>query len=479
MTTRSSKQFISTKNIAVAILTVFSAFIFSTSAFAQKSLVLAEAVDIDQCRNGTAAVPVVCTGSAWVNGSANSTQAHWAENQFIPYRAKITGLTPGPTVNRLTFGFDILKSTKHGIDYLGTFNSTETTANPCSGVSGCTLASPSSTYAIPTDTVTVTSQTNPNTTLPVNQIPGHITMWGGTFVNCPNVLPTPPDPPVFYEPYTPGSDERQITICFTASVSNPVIAWGGHIAWIGDWGVGNSANSIGGNPYHMRLIGLNGSGGNQDLALQAAAVIPSGAVFVKKVVNTLDGTGNAVFAFPFTATANFGTTSFSLIDDNAGPGVDTQQSQAITSFGAGNTITVNEGPGPTGWTLADVNCVESGVQDSTKSPSLGPASIIVQVGEVVTCTFTNTQLIPSASNVSVSGQVLNQFGQPLPNVRVALTDIQGATRTVLTSSFGHYRFDEVESGQVYVISASSKRYTFQSQVLSVGDDISGFDIIAN
>lgn len=460
-------RFSSSTIIASTFLVFILTIVLSISASAQKSQLLAEAADIDQCRNGTAAVPVVCSGSAWVNGSANSTQAHWAENQFIPYRILITGLTPGPTVHSLTIGYDAKQGpTQHGIDYLGTFNATETSTDPCSGVTGCVLSSPTSTIAIPADNVTVTNQINPNTGLPIVQLPGQFTMWGANLLS------------VAYKPYG-GGDERQITVTFTASVSNPVIAWSGHIAWIGDWGAGKSASSIGGNPYHMRLKDLNNSGGNQDLPLQAAAVIPSGAVFVKKVVNTLDGSGDAVFAFPFTATANFGTTSFSLIDDNSGPGIDIKASQAIQSFGAGNTITVNEGPGPTGWTLADVNCVESGVQDSTKSPSLGPASIIVQVGEVVTCTFTNTQLIPSASNVTVSGQVLDQLGQPLSNVRVALTDIHGATRTVLTSSFGYYSFNEVESGQVYVISAASKRHTFQSQILSVGDDISGFDIIAN
>ncbi len=457
-------QKLATFSVSGAIVLAFIALVFSTTALAQKSFAPLAAADIDQCRNGTFAVPDVCTGSAWVNGNANSIQAHWAESQFIAYRIKISGLTPGPTVNSLTIGYDILQSGKRGIDYLGTFNATEATADPCSG-QGCFTGSPTSTIAIPADTVTVTSQINPNTNLPIVQVPGQFTMWGANLLS------------VAYKPYG-GGNERKITVTFAATSTDAVIAWGGHIAWIGDWGAGNSASSISGSPYHMRIDNLNNSGGNQDRALQAAAVIPSGAVFVKKLVNTLDSTGSSVTAFPFTATANFGPTLFSLIDDNSGPGVDTQQSQAIINFGAGNTITVNEGP-LTGWTLADVDCVESGVQDSTKSPSLGPASIIVQLGEVVTCTFTNTQLVPSASNVAVAGQVFDQFGRPLSRVTVSLTDIHGATRSVMTGSLGYYQFNEVESGQVYVISASGGRHTFQSQVISVGDDIFGFDIIAN
>ena len=142
----------------------------SLTVTAQKSLAPEAAADIDQCRNGTAASPAVCTGSAWVNGSANATQAHYAESQFIPYRMKITGLTPGATVHTLTIGYDVKKGVKHAIDYLGTFDNTETTANPCSGIASCTLGSPTSTFPIPADTVTVTSQTNPNTNLPIDQV---------------------------------------------------------------------------------------------------------------------------------------------------------------------------------------------------------------------------------------------------------------------------------------------------------------------
>ena len=419
--------------------------------------------DIDQCLNGPANAPLQCTGSAWANGSANENQAHWAESQFVAYRIRLTGLTPGPTVNTLTIGYDAKKGATHAIDYLGTFNATEGTANPCSGVSGCSLASPTSSILIPPDTVTVTSQINPNTNLPVVQLPGQFTLWGGTLLTA------------VYEPYA-GGDERKITVTFTASVANPVIAWGGHIAWIGDWGAGNSANSIGGAPYHMRLDNLNGSGGNQDRGLQAAAVIPSGAVFIKKVANTLDGSGSWPVPFPFTSTSNFGTTAFSLIDDNAGPGLDTIQSQPITSFGPTNSITVTETASAV-WTLANVNCVENVANDSTQN-GLGPSAVaIVQAAEVVTCTFTNTQLGPSAAAVSIGGRVLTPDGAGISKAAVTLTYPDGTSRTAFSSSFGYYRFDEVESGETYVISVGSKRYQFNVRIITASDDLFDLDLI--
>lgn len=429
------------------------------------------AVDLDQCRNGTAASPVACTGSAWVNGNAGSSNSHWAENQFLAYRMKFSGLTPGATVHTLTIGYDIIKGGPHAIDYLGTFNATDALANPCSGVAGCVLGSPTSTIAITPDNVTVTNNTNPNTGFPIVQTPGQFTMWGGNLLSF---------------AYTAvnvggGDTERTVTVTFTASVANPVLAWGGHVGWIGDWGVGNSAGGISGSPYHMRLIDFDGSGGNQDRSLSADAVIASGAVFIKKVAVPLDGSGNAVFAFPFTASTNFGPTSFSLIDDNGGPGIDTQQSQTITVFGPANTITVTEGSGPVGWSLSDRDCVESGVQDSTKSLTLpfGPTvSIIVQLGEVVTCTFTNTQLVPSAALVTVGGRVMTATGMPISRVNVKLTDQNGNSRSALTNNFGYYGFDDVEVGQTYVISIESKRYQFAPRVIALSDELADLDFIA-
>lgn len=447
--------------VSVILILVFVAGIFTVTVTAQKE-VLAASADLDQCRNGTSGSPVACTGSAWVNGNANATQAHWAENQFIAYRVKFNDLSIGS--HTFTIGYDISASSKHAIDYLGTFNTTESTADPCSGIAGCTLGSPTSTFVIPVDTVTVTNNINPNTGFPIVQKPGQFTMWGGTITG------------VSYETYG-GGDERRITVTFNATVANPVLAWGGHIAWIGDWGVGNSANSIPGSPFHMRNDNLDGSGGNQDRALQAAAVIPSGAVFIKKIALPLDGSGNAVFAFPFTATANFGPTSFSLIDDNGGPGIDTQQSQAITSFGPANTITVTEGLGPAGWSLSNVNCVESGIANSTQN-SIGPASIIVELGEVVTCTFTNTQLVPSAATVSVSGRVFTSYGMSVGRARVIMTDQNGNLRTALTNNFGYYRFDEVEIGQTYVFNVVSKQYQFNPRVVTLDDELADLDFIA-
>jgi hypothetical protein len=326
-----------------------------------------------------------------------------------------------------------------------------------------------STFPVPIDTVTVTNQTNPNTHLPVVQTPGHFSMWGGTITD------------VQYVTYA-GGDERQISVTFTAAQADPVLSWGGHIAWIGDWGSGNSATGISGSPYHMRLISLDGSGGNQDRALDSSAVVASGVVnIVKEVTTAPPDTSNAAFTtFSFTASTNFGPTSFGLIDDNAGPGIDTQQSMAITSFGSANTITVTE-LATNGWTLANLNCVEDVTQDSTKNSALPTATIIVQSGETVTCTYSNTQLGATAAHASISGRVTDgQYGIPGASV-TATNPLSGAAFSVRTNSFGYYCIGDMPTGITYIVQARAKGYTFDQapRVVSLLDDMGDLNFTAN
>jgi hypothetical protein len=259
---------------------------------------------------------------------------------------------------------------------------------------------------VPTDSTTVTSQINPNNGLPIVQKSGRFEMWGGTITG------------VSYVTYG-GGEERQIQVTFTASVPNPVLAWGGHIAWIGDWGQGNSASAISGSPYHMRLINIDGNPGNQDRSLKNDAVIASGAVVIKKTVTTVDGSNAAFTSFGFTATANFGTTSFSLIDNNV-PGPDTQISQAITIFGAPNTITVSENS-IDNWTLAGITCTPSG-GTTTNFPN---RSVDIQPdrGTVITCTFNNTQFTVTAAPADISGRVLSDGGYGIRGAVLTLTDL--------------------------------------------------------
>ena len=272
--------------------------------------------DLDQCANGAAPSPSTdgCTTAAsWVNGNLNQNNSSYVEGDSVPYRIVGDDIPIGPT-HTVTIEWDTMKGGKHAIDFITSYNRTVGTANPCVGVSpACGAAT---TFAIP-----------PDSAAGGFQIPGVLTMWGGTMSSAVYSSPGGADAP------------RRLTITFTASQLNPVLAWGGHIATRIDWGFGNSAAAISGSPFHTRLIDLDGSGGNQDRSLSAAAVIFPATITILK-----DAVPDAAIAFPFTATGPQMTpTSFTLTDNGVDPALRTRIFTQLITFGSTRTVTEGHG----------------------------------------------------------------------------------------------------------------------------------------
>lgn len=100
----------------------------------------------------------------------------------------------------------------------------------------------------------------------------------------------------------------------------------------------------------------------------------------------------------------------------------------------------------------------------------------------ITGGFWNFSVIPpTAAQVSVSGRVMTATGQGIRGVIMTLTAMDGSTQNAISSSFGHYRFDHILAGETYILSVSSKRFTFSlpSIVVSVLDEITDLDFIAD
>ena len=85
----------------------------------------------------------------------------------------------------------------------------------------------------------------------------------------------------------------------------------------------------------------------------------------------------------------------------------------------------------------------------------------------------------TASEASISGRVTTADGKPVRRANLILNDGSGVTRTAMTNPFGYYRFKDVPTGAVCVIEAYSKQYTFAPRVLSVTEDMSDLDFVAN
>ena len=84
---------------------------------------------------------------------------------------------------------------------------------------------------------------------------------------------------------------------------------------------------------------------------------------------------------------------------------------------------------------------------------------------------------PTAATVSISGRVVSTSGRGVSNALVALTDRSGAVRTTKTTSFGYYRFDNVEAGGTYIFNVSHKRYQSSTRVSSVVENLDEFNFV--
>jgi hypothetical protein len=79
-------------------------------------------------------------------------------------------------------------------------------------------------------------------------------------------------------------------------------------------------------------------------------------------------------------------------------------------------------------------------------------------------------LAPTAASVTISGKVTNGF-RGISRAVVVMTDENGIIREARTNSFGYFRFADVASGQSYVFNIQSKQYRFESQLITVNENV--------
>jgi hypothetical protein len=388
----------------------------------------AQAANLDQCRNGTAASPQNCDehgGGGWFNGNVGAQNSHYAEGGSLPYRMFMSGLTAGQQYT-LQIGYDIKHSSKHAIDYLTTVNrpgdaSPSAVVDPCDGLTGLgNCAVPSNIAAdfsnLPAGMTAIAVPTPTNCVTPASL--GYNGGVAGT-MPCASFLALPLQERVFLikggtfigggsapnyskeGSLTAAQDDNRIHIRFTASQATAVITWGGHVAWRAQWGfIGTTpvtAGGISGSPYHMRLEGLCAGlsnnctdGGNQDRSLSADAVISPASITIIKNCDP----ASSPESFTFNVTAQPGTeltTPFNLpcVDAAATTTVFENQKMVdnILTFG---TYTIVEAA-KTGWALDTLVCT-GGDGDDTENVGTRTASFNLEQGENMVCTFTNRRL---------------------------------------------------------------------------------------
>jgi hypothetical protein len=273
------------------------------AAFLISSLSFSQTCDFEQGQNGGVGLPRK-SPIDFARGNSNATKSHYSEGNSVPYRIEIDDLLPN-TRYRVLISFDVKKSGKYALDYITGFQNLQSNigdnpefVNPLRGtslesVSGLVI----STIAIPAPvfsnssvfntkasqrftTLKTPAAFNPETTSPVSTLSaqvrdkGNIALWNGTlnsiaYVGTVNM--SPQDVTASFEVvFTKANNTRKV-----------VLAWGGHIASLQDWGQGSSASAIPGSPYHMFIQTVRRASdnslvcnGNMDCQLAADAVTP-------------------------------------------------------------------------------------------------------------------------------------------------------------------------------------------------------------
>ena len=88
----------------------------------------------------------------------------------------------------------------------------------------------------------------------------------------------------------------------------------------------------------------------------------------------------------------------------------------------------------------------------------------------------------TAASASVSGRIMTADGLGIRNARVVITgNSLVEPRVAITGSFGWFSIDGLRTGETYVVTVNSQRYTFNtpSRVISLIDNVVDADFIAN
>ncbi|MFN2502497.1 MAG: S8 family serine peptidase [Pyrinomonadaceae bacterium] len=85
---------------------------------------------------------------------------------------------------------------------------------------------------------------------------------------------------------------------------------------------------------------------------------------------------------------------------------------------------------------------------------------------------------PNGPVIQISGRVTTPTGAALRNASVSIVQSNVAIKTVLTSQFGFYQFDNVPANNSYILTVRSKRYRFASRQIQPGTNLTDIDFTA-
>jgi hypothetical protein len=90
-----------------------------------------------------------------------------------------------------------------------------------------------------------------------------------------------------------------------------------------------------------------------------------------------------------------------------------------------------------------------------------------------------TIFTPDISGVDVSGRVLQSGGRAVRSAIVRLYEGPNVVQTVTTDAHGRYRFQSIEPGHSYTITASQRRFTFAPVTITPSGNLTDVNITAS
>ncbi len=93
-----------------------------------------------------------------------------------------------------------------------------------------------------------------------------------------------------------------------------------------------------------------------------------------------------------------------------------------------------------------------------------------------------TNLSPTSAGVGLAGRITTSTGYGLSQIKVTIAGVTlGDPRTAITNPFGYYDFADLPAGHSYVVTVSSKGYSFSQspRLLYVGDDVTNYDFFSD
>ena len=179
--------------------------------------------------------------------------------------------------------------------------------------------------------------------------------------------------------------------------------------------------------YDTTWVCTGGASGTSGTGVTATVVVNQGNTVVCTYTNTKRGnvtiTKNSVGGdgtFGFTSTGGLGTTPFSLVTSSGTASI--TYSNVIPG-----TYSVTEDAQTPPWDFTSLSCTETGGTNTNLTTTSGLAATIkVDPGETVTCTFTNTK----RATVQVNKVTVDQNGNIIPAGHIFNFQVNGTTPSI-------------------------------------------------